>query len=98
MTEKIFIISFWTIGYCCTFWDGMILSPISRYLDNKLPRWLKMPLYDCFICACFWYGSAIYWIVWGHSVKEWLLVVIAAMGLNATISKMFIPYYPPPNE
>lgn len=89
MIEKILIMSLWTIGYCATFWEGMIFEKIGEWLDERLPEWISKPLYGCFICACFWWGSALYWVFLGSDWQEWLLCVIAAMGLNAALSKLF---------
>lgn len=90
MIIKIFILSFWTIGFCCTFWEGMIFEKIGNWLDDHLPEYISKPLYGCFICACFWWGSAIYFLFLYSSVQEWFLCVIAAMGLNAAMSKLFV--------
>lgn len=89
MLEKILIISLWTFGYCCTFWEGMIFGGIGNWLDEKLPEWIAKPLYQCYICACFWWGTAIYLVFWRNSWQEWFLTVIPAMGLNAVLSKLF---------
>lgn len=89
MLEIIPILSLFTIGYCCTFWEGMIFGRVGNWLDQRLPEWLQKPLYSCFICACFWFGSALYWIVWGNSFQEWFICVVSAMGLNAVLSKIF---------
>ena len=88
MLEKIFIISFWVFGFCCTFWEGMIFGKIGNWLDDRLPEWLAKPLYQCYICSCFWWGSLIYWVFLGDNWREWFIVVIAAMGVNAIISKL----------
>src|SRR5688572_30441471 len=88
MIEIIFVLSFLTIGYCCTFWDGMIFEKIAVWLESKLPEWIRMPLYECIICACFWWGSLFYWIFWGNSWKEWFICTVSAMGLNAVISRL----------
>lgn len=89
MIEKVLIMSLWTIGYCCTFWEGMIFEKIGNWLEKKLPEYIQKPVYSCFICACFWWGSLIYWLVWGNSVIEWFITVVAAMGLNGALSKLF---------
>lgn len=89
MIEKILIISLWVFGYCCTFWEGMIFGNIGNWLDERLPWWIAKPLYQCYICSCLWWGTAIYWIFLGSDWKEWFLVIIAAMGLNAVLSKLF---------
>lgn len=92
MIEKLCLISFWVFGFCCTFWEGMIFEKVGNWLEDKLPEWLQKPLYSCFICACFWWGTALYIVFWRNSFQEWFLVVIGAMGLNALLSKLF------PNE
>lgn len=89
MIEKIIITSLFVLGYCCIFWEGMIFEKVGNWLDTKLPEWISKPLYGCFICAVMWWGTALYWLIWGESVKEWLVVVISSMGLNAALSKLF---------
>jgi hypothetical protein len=89
MLVKIFIMSFWTIGFCCTFWEGMIFEKIGNYLDARLPEYLAKPIYACYICACFWWGSAIYFLFFYISMQEWFLCTISAMGFNAALSKLF---------
>lgn len=67
---------------------GMILGFISEWLDNRIPNWLKEPIYGCCVCMGFWYGSALYWLIWGIGVKEWLIVVFASMGFNTIFVKL----------
>lgn len=85
---KIVVISFWVMGFCCTFWDGMVFSKIDKYLEKKWPDYIRKPLYACFICACFWWGIVIYSLFFWYSFQEMFLVIIASMGLNATIAKL----------
>lgn len=62
----------------------MIFYFVSEWgIRNKLPEKITFPLYACPICMTPAYGSVIYWIFVGNSVKEWILVVLAAMGINA---------------
>lgn len=89
MIEKTILTSLFVFGYCCIFWEGMIFEKIGNWLDERLPEWLAKPLYQCYICSCFWWGTALYWLVWGNSVKEWFVVAVSAMGLNAVLSKLF---------
>lgn len=95
---NILIISLWTIGYCCCFWEGMIFEKIGDWLDKRLPEYIQKPLYACFICACFWYGTVIYLIFmadyslhFNEIVGQWFITVIPAMGLNAALSRIFHP-------
>jgi len=73
-----------------TFWPGMIFGGIRDLLAN-LNEKLKQPLFECPVCMCPYYGSILYWIIWGESVKEWLIVVFAAAGMNAVFVKLFPP-------
>lgn len=97
MIEKIIIISLFTFGYCCTFWPGMILERIGDWLELHLPEWLNKPLWQCYICACPWLGTILYWFVFPYCKKfieyngnvfEWILCIIPAMGLNAVINEL----------
>jgi hypothetical protein len=36
----------------------------------------------------FWYGTAAYWIFWGESVKEWVIVVNSAMGITTIFANI----------
>ena len=92
--EKILIISLFTIGYCCTFWPGMIFEKIGDMMEATMPEWLNKPLWQCYICACFWWGTwvwAILWydhaLPWYELLKQWFFTVIPAMGLNAVVSE-----------
>lgn len=85
MLEKAFIISFIVMAIWGTMLNGMIFGKLGNYIVNSLPEWISKPLCDCFFCMTAWYGTAIYWIIWGNSGKEWVIVVILAMGINITI-------------
>jgi hypothetical protein len=87
MIEKIIILALFTIGYCCTFWPGMIFEKAGNWLELQLPEWLWKPIGGCYICTAFWLGSAVYWVTWHNSLHEWFITVIGAMGFNAVISE-----------
>lgn len=87
MIEKIIIIALFTIGYCCTFWPGMIFERAGNWLELQLPEWLWKPIGGCYVCTAFWLGSAVYWVMWHNSLHEWFITVIGAMGFNAVISE-----------
>ena len=89
MIEKIFIISFLVFAIHYTLQPGEIFGRLGDWFYKHLPSWTHQPLYDCPVCMVFWHGTAIYWLVWATGWKEWLVVVIAAMGLNAIIVKVF---------
>lgn len=85
MIEKVLLIAFFSYGYCSTFWEGMIFEKIGDWLKERLPEYIQKPLFLCPICNAFWSGTAIYWIFWANDWKEWLLVCICAIGINAVI-------------
>lgn len=87
MIEKIIIIALFTIGYCCTFWPGMIFERAGNWLELQLPEWLWKPIGGCYVCTAFWLGSLVYWVTWHNSLHEWFICVIGGMGFNAVISE-----------
>lgn len=88
MLEQIFIVSFIVMAIWATMWEGMIFGFIRKWLQ-VLPEKLQMPIFDCPICMSIWYGEIAYWIIWGNSIKESIIVAISSMGLNAIFVKMF---------
>lgn len=87
MLEKVFLTSFFVFGIWITMQEGMIFDRLGNWIKDKFPDYVYTPTAGCPICATPWYGSLIYWIVWGSSVKEWILVIIPAMGLATIIIK-----------
>lgn len=88
MIEQITITSLLVMAIWATMWEEAIFEFVRIWGDKHLPEKLQKPIYDCPICMSYWYGSALYWIIWGVSIKEYLIVVIAAMGLNAVLIKL----------
>lgn len=86
MIERILIIALFTMGYCCTFWEGMIFHAVGDYMEQHIPDWLWKPLGGCYICACMWIGSGLYFIAWHISLLDWWVTCVGAMGVNAIIS------------
>ena len=72
--------------HVCT-WPGMVFSFVGKALD-KIPSYLKKPLFDCPICMCPWWGPVI--IAIGILAGAWqvtntwqmIMIVAAAAGLN----------------
>jgi len=90
MAEKIFIISCIVMAIWATMWEKGIFGFVRRWLKN-IPEKLQFPIFDCPVCMTMWYGSVVYWLVWGISIKEYIIVIIAATGLNAIFVKLFHP-------
>lgn len=86
MIAHILIIALFTLGYCCTFWEGMIFERIGDFMECNFPEWLWKPLGGCYICACMWIGSGVYVVLWGTSWLDWFITCVGAMGINAAVS------------
>lgn len=69
--------------------EDMIFDKLRLWLEKiiKSEYWQK-PVFACVICMAGIYGAAIYWIIWHNSIKEWIIVNISAIGLNAILSKI----------
>lgn len=87
MIEKAFIISLFVFAINYTMKHGEIFGFIGDWLDEWLPEKIKDPVFNCVVCQAPWYGTALYWLIWGIAWKECLIVIIAAMGLNVVINQ-----------
>lgn len=91
MVEKIFIISFIVFAIWYTYQEGEIFGALGKWFEKHLPEKLHQPVYECPVCMGGIYGAILYWLIWGNSIKEWLIVNIAVIGLNAILNKLFPP-------
>ena len=72
-----------------TLQEGEIFGFVGKWLGTWLPPKLHQPIFDCPVCQAPWYGTILYWIFWHNGRKEWIICIIAAMGLNAVLVKLF---------
>lgn len=83
-----FIVSFLTMFIWATMLEGMIFGKVRVWFSN-LKEFYQKPLFDCPICLCPYYGTAIYWLLFGNNWKEWLIVIFIAAGINTVYVKLF---------
>lgn len=96
MLEKAAVISFIVIAIWATMLYGMIFGFVRNWFVKwegekpvyMVPKWLCKPIFECVICMTFWYGTAAYWLIWGESVKEWVIVVNSAMGITTIFANI----------
>lgn len=88
MLEQACIIGFMVFAIYYTMLDGEIFGALGTFFYRHLPNAFHQPVYYCPICMVPWYGSAIYWIVWHHDVKDWIVSVITAMGINFILNSI----------
>jgi hypothetical protein len=78
--------------------DGEIFERLGKFFERVLPKQIHPAVFACPICMTFWYGSILYWLApWAKigvmpttgSVWQWLITIIAAMGLNIVIVKLW---------
>jgi hypothetical protein len=72
---------------------------VTKWGEKHLSECWQQPLFACNVCLSPYYGSVIYWLLWGfhwspfyqaginHWV-EWIVVIIGAMGFNAALNKL----------
>jgi hypothetical protein len=88
MIEKIIITNWVVFAVWVSMLEGMIFEKIGDWFDEHLPNdKLKSLIFECPICGNSLYGSIFYWLWYGDSWKEWIVVIIASVGLAAIIVK-----------
>lgn len=57
---------------------------------------IEQPLFRCPVCMAPYYGTALYWLIpWqklelpAHNAWEWVIIIMASMGLNSIIVRTF---------
>ena len=88
MLEKIVIVALIVDAIWVTMLDGMIFGKLGNWLDAHLSEYWGKPVFDCPACMSGVYGSVIYWLIWGESGKEWVIVFIGAIGFNTIFVKI----------
>lgn len=96
MIEQIVVVSLIVFAIYATMEEGMIFGFVRKWWAKLTKNWkeekadyLAKPIFDCPVCMAAWHGSAAYWIIYGNDWKEWLIVVICAIGLNEILTKLF---------
>ena len=87
--KEIFIISLIVFAIWYTMLEGEIFGKVGAWFSRTLPGWAHSPVYECPVCMAPYYGTLIYWLAFGYGVKDWLLTVIPAMGLNVVITRLW---------
>lgn len=71
-----------------TLQPGEIFGKLGLWLSQNIPKQLHQPVFECNVCMTPWYGSVLYWLLYGYGVVDWLITVIAAMGLQVGLNKL----------
>lgn len=86
MLEKVLITAFVSVAIWAVFLPDMILGKVREWADKVgMSEFWQKPLFTCPICMSFWYGTALYLILWHASFIEWFITVFGAMGLLALV-------------
>lgn len=72
--------------------DGMIFGNVRLWLDiwfgkAEKGRFVSKPIYNCLICMGFWWGLAIYFVIWGFDVMMFPTAFVV-VGINTIIDKI----------
>lgn len=87
MLTQAMIIALIVLSIHYTFQKGEIFGSVGNWLEKKLPSYLHPPVFECNVCMSFWYGTGLYWLIWGNNANEWIIVVLVAMGFNIVFNK-----------
>jgi len=79
------VISAFCLGLRTITDEGKLLHSLRRFAENKLPILIGKPLILCCACMASVWGTIIYWWFFANSIEEWILVVVAASYVNATM-------------
>jgi hypothetical protein len=83
ITIFLLVLSIWY-----TMQPGEIFGKLGLWLGVKLPAKLHPPVFECNVCMTPWYGSVIYWVLYANGGKDWLITIIAAMGMQVVLNKL----------
>lgn len=93
MIEQGLIIALIVLSIHYTLQRGEIFGSVGDWLEKHTPSAIHNPLFACNVCMAPWYGSIVYWVLFGTHWLQWLAVIIIAMGFNIVINK-----WSPPDE
>jgi hypothetical protein len=88
MLSASIIIALLVLSIHYTMQEGEIFARLGDWFNNNLPEKIHPPVFECNVCMTPWYGSVIYVLIWGVN-WQWPMVVIAAMGINVAINKLY---------
>lgn len=78
-----------------------LIKHSETYRDKFLKKALLLekisqPIFRCPVCMAPWHGTYLYWLIpWqrlglpAHDVVSWIVIIIAALGLNSIIVRVF---------
>lgn len=88
MIEQSLIISLLVLSIHYTMQEGEIFEGLGKWFSNHLPTQIHPAVFECNVCMCFWYGSGLYWLIYGFGIADWLITVIVAMGLSIMYNRI----------
>jgi hypothetical protein len=91
MLEQATIIALLVLSIWYTYQEGEIFGFVQKW-ETSIGKPFQA-LFGCNVCMTPWYGSVLYWLIYGlwlnvATWQAWLVVVITAMGINAAINKL----------
>ena len=65
----------------------MIFEWFPNWIGSQkwFPQRWRNPLFECPVCSCPWWGTAIYLILWHASIPDWIVTVFCAGGINYVV-------------
>lgn len=78
-------------GFHALFEYPFILWKQGIWLDKKLPKFIKKPLYRCPVCMASFWGTYFFLYSDQTGVMNWILFVFAVCGINFLIVEFLYP-------
>lgn len=87
--SKLFLGCLLIVGIWNAFGKGMVFERLGDYLHAALPKYARMPLYDCPMCMASVHGSWL-WLGFGGSWLWWPIFVVALSGTMKLVAIEFL--------
>lgn len=84
MIENALIVSFAVLAIWQSFRPGHIFSGFADAVKLLAPP-LSKPYFDCLVCMVPWYGGPITVLIGKMPPLEFIVVILAAMGINTVV-------------
>lgn len=94
-----FIVAFICIAIHIIFtWKGMLFYPVGKWLQLRLNKYIKKPLFDCPMCmSSFW--TLMYWLYMGAPICDITFVMMLVVcGINTLLTSAIYYFHEEPED
>lgn len=93
------IISLITIAiHICFTWKGMIFYTIGKWLQLRLHKYIKKPLFDCPMCMSSFWTIVFFVSFFGFIGWTTFVVMLMVCGINTVLNTFIYAYHEEPDD